>query len=68
MKTTKVFKCGHSPTAKLSKNFNKADNRKQVLGEIPRNLSHVFELLGNFPDDFFSEGRKDLPSQARDFE
>ena len=75
MKTAKVFKCGNSQAIRLPKEFQ--FNCKEVeiikkghsliLREKPKNLKHAFELLTNMPKDFFSEKRKDLPPQERDF-
>jgi len=37
-----------------------------IIREIPQNICKAFELLQTLPDDFFAEGRNDLPPQKRD--
>lgn len=75
MKIAKVFKCGNSQAIRLPKEFRLTCSEVEIikkgdsliLREKPKNLKRAFELLTSFPDDFFSEGRKDLPPQERDF-
>lgn len=75
MKTTKVFKSGNSQAVRLPKEFQlKGEeveifkrNGDVVIREIPKNLARAFELLTQLPNDFFAEGRKDLPPQKREF-
>lgn len=75
MKTTRVFKCGNSLAVRLPKGFHLSSDEVEifrrdkeiVIREIPKNLTQVFELLTQFPADFFPKGRKDTPPQDRDF-
>lgn len=75
MRTTKVFRSGNSQAVRLPKDFQfDSDeveivkrNEEVVIRAIPKNLSGAFNLLTQLPDDFFSEGRVDLPPQERDF-
>jgi antitoxin VapB len=41
-------------------------NNELVIREISKNLVSAFELLTQITDDFFAEGRKDLPPQKRE--
>ncbi len=76
MKMAKVFTSGNSQAVRLPKEFQfhskeveifkRGDNI--ILHEKPSNLKHAFELLGSLPEDFFSDARKDMPPQDRDFE
>ena len=75
MKTTKVFKSGNSQAVRLPKEFQLNGEKVEifkrngdvVIREIPKNLARAFELLTQLPNDFFAEGRKDLPPQKREF-
>ena len=75
MKTTKVFQSGHSQAVRIPKEFHiMADeveifrqNGDLVLRPKPQNLKKAFDLLTQFPDDFFKEGRDDSPPQEREF-
>ena len=75
MKTTKVFKSGNSQAVRLPKEFQLNGEKVEifkrngdvVIREIPKNLTRAFELLTQLPNDFFAEGRKDLPPQKREF-
>ncbi|OGT44542.1 MAG: virulence factor [Gammaproteobacteria bacterium RIFCSPHIGHO2_12_FULL_37_34] len=75
MKTTKVFKSGNSQAVRLPKEFKLNGAEVEifkrcgdvVIREIPKNLARAFELLTQLPNDFFAEGRKDLPPQKREF-
>jgi antitoxin VapB len=71
----KVFKCGNSQAIRLPKDFQfeskeveifKRDN-DIIIRNIPKNLNRAFEILSQFPDDFFQEGRIDNPPQKRKF-
>ena len=74
MTTTRVFKSGNSQAVRLPKEF--AVNSKVleifrrgdeiVLREPSKGLARAFELLANLPDDFFVEGRQDMPPQHRE--
>lgn len=75
MKITKVFKSGNSQAVRLPVGSQVASeeveifkrNNEIVIREIPRNLSRVFQLLTQFPDDFFANGREDSSPQERNF-
>lgn len=75
MYITKVFKSGNSMAVRLPKEFQIKSGAVEILQrdgeiiirEIPQNLSSAFELLTSLPEDFFSDGREDLPPQERDF-
>ncbi len=76
MKMIKVFQSGHTQTVRLPKDFQfhsseveifKRDN-EVVLREKPKDLSEAFQLLTTISEDFFQDGRKDIPPQGRDFE
>ncbi len=75
MHTTKVFKSGNSMAVRLPKEFELPEGTVEILQrddeiiirKIPKNLTAAFTLLTSLPDDYFAEGRKDLPPQDRDF-
>lgn len=74
MRLTKVFKSGNSQAIRLPKDFNLQGNEVEIfkrnneiiIREVPKNLARAFELLSQMPDDFFADGRKDLPPQERE--
>lgn len=74
MKTTKVFKSGNSQAVRIPKELQIQGDEVEIfkkngdiiIREIPRNLARAFEIFSQFPDDFFSEEREDLPPQERD--
>lgn len=75
MMKTRVFQSGNSQAVRLPKEFQLQSHEVEifkqngdiVIREIPTNLARAFELLTNFPADFFAKGRKDLPPQERKF-
>lgn len=75
MRTTNVFKSGNSQAVQLPKDFQfKSDvvlifkrNGDVIIREKPKNLAAAFEMLTRLSDDFFAEGREDLPPQEIDF-
>lgn len=75
MKMTKVFKSGNSQAVRLPVGFQVSSdeveifkrNDEIVIRERPKNLAKAFELLTQFPDDFFEEGRDDALPQEREF-
>lgn len=75
MRLTKVFKSGNSLAVRIPKDFNLhcdsveifKRNGDIIIREIPQNLAKAFELLTQLPDDFFEDGREDLPPQEREF-
>lgn len=74
MTTTRVFKSGNSQAVRLPKEFAVKSKVLEifrrgdeiVLRESAKGLSRAFELLSNLPDDFFAEGRQDMPPQHRE--
>ena len=74
MTTTRVFKSGNSKAVRLPKEFAVKSKVLEifrrgdeiVLRESAKGLSRAFELLSNLPDDFFAEGRQDMPPQHRE--
>lgn len=74
MTMTKVFKSGNSQAVRVPKEFHLNSDRVEifkrnndlVIRELPQNLSNAFVLLTKLPDDFFADGRQDLPPQERD--
>jgi antitoxin VapB len=75
MRVAKVFKSGNSQAIRLPKDFQFKGSEVElfkrdgevVLREIPKNLAKAFELFTQLPEDFFADGREDLPPQERDF-
>lgn len=74
MTMTKVFKSGNSQAVRVPKEFHLNSDRVEifkrnndlVIRELPQNLSSAFVLLTKLPDDFFADGRQDLPPEERD--
>ena len=74
MTTTRVFKSGNSQAVRLPKEFTVRTKELEilrrgdeiVLREPAKGLARAFELLSNLPDDFFAEGRNDIPPQHRE--
>jgi antitoxin VapB len=74
MRKAKVFMSGNSQAVRLPRDcqFNSHEvliekkGGKIILWETPKNLSNAFNLLTRLPDDFFSNGRQDLPPQERE--
>ena len=74
MTTTRVFKSGNSQAVRLPKEFYVNSKVLEifrrgdeiVLREPSEGLTRAFELLANLPDDFFAEGRQDIPPQHRE--
>jgi len=72
--TTRVFKSGNSQAVRLPKEFAVKSKVLEifrrgdeiVLRESAKGLARAFELLSNLPDDFFAEGRQDMPPQHRE--
>jgi antitoxin VapB len=74
MATARVFRSGNSQAVRLPKEFRLRSKEVEilrrgdeiVLREKGKGLARAFEILANFPDDFFAEGRQDVPPQRRD--
>jgi antitoxin VapB len=75
MRIAKVFKSGNSQAVRLPKEFQFAceeveifrEGSNLVIRERTKNLGKALKLLTQMSDDFFSEGRKDIPPQDREF-
>lgn len=75
MRTTRVFMSGNSQAVRLPVDFQFSADEVEifrrrdevVIREKPKNLARAFNLLTEFPSDFFIEKRQDDISQARDF-
>jgi antitoxin VapB len=74
MRMAKVFMSGNSQAIRLPKDFQfhskevaitKRGN-KLIIWEMPENLAKAYHLLTSLPDDFYEEGRIDLPPQERE--
>lgn len=74
MYLAKVFKSGNSQAVRLPKNFRVDVEELEifqrgdelVLKKPTKDLMRAFDILSHFPDDFFAEGREDLPVQERE--
>ncbi len=74
MPQTRVFKSGNSQAVRLPKEFRVDCEELEIFrrgDEIvlrpPRNnLAAAFDALAGIGDDFFEEGRQDLPPQDRE--
>jgi antitoxin VapB len=74
MRKTKVFRSGNSQAVRLPKEFQIAETEVEIyrreeeiiLRKKPKNLVRAFELLVSMPEDFFAEGRTDIPPQPRE--
>ena len=70
----RIFKSGNSQAVRLPKQFRFRVNEVEILrrgGEVvlrepKRNLGQAFAVLGDMPDDFMAEGRRDETPQKRD--
>lgn len=70
----RVFKSGNSQAVRLPKAFRVDVDELEifqrgdelVLRKPVQDLSRAFEILTQLPDDFFAEGREDLPVQERE--
>ncbi|TEU25009.1 antitoxin [Alkanindiges illinoisensis] len=70
----RVFKSGNSQAVRLPKAFRVDVDELEifqrgdelVLRRPASNLEQAFKILTDLPDDFFAEGREDLPLQERE--
>lgn len=70
----RVFKSGNSQAVRLPKAFRVDVDELEifqrgdelVLRKPASNLEQAFKILTDLPDDFFAEGREDLPLQERE--
>jgi antitoxin VapB len=73
MTTARVFKSGNSQAVRLPKQFRLDVPEVEifrrgdeiVLKAKPKGMTSAFHLLAGMPDDFFPDGRSDLPPQKR---
>ena len=74
MMTARVFISGNSQAVRIPKQFQFTCDEVEIFkrgGELvfrekPKNLAKAFELLTSLPENFFAEGRGDLPPQDRE--
>ena len=74
MAITRVFRSGNSQAVRLPKEFSVNSKELEifrrgdeiVLREPEKGLARAFELLADLPDDFFADGRQDIPPQHRE--
>jgi antitoxin VapB len=72
--TTKVFRSGNSQAVRIPREFQFDTDEVEIerrgdeiiLRRPVRSLREAFESLAALPDDFFAEGREDLPPQSRE--
>ena len=74
MAKAKVFRSGNSQAVRIPREFQFDTDEVEierrgdeiVLRRPVRNLRGAFDALAALPDDFFAEGRQDLPPQSRE--
>ena len=74
MAKTKVFRSGNSQAVRIPREFQfdtdevEIERRgDEIVLRLPAsNLRSAFDALAALPDDFFAEGREDLPPQSRE--
>ena len=74
MTIARVFQSGNSQAVRLPKGFRFDVDQVEifrrgdevVLRPISINAAAVFDTLAQLPDDFFAEGRDDLPPEERE--
>jgi antitoxin VapB len=74
MATARIFKSGNSQAVRLPKKFRLKGpdveifrrGNEIVLRERAGGLARAFDLLADMPEDFFPDGRNDLPPQRRE--
>jgi antitoxin VapB len=74
MAKAKIFKSGNSQAVRLPKEFRFDAKEVEifrrgddvVLRKPKRSLSRALAILREMPDDFFAEGREDLPPEDRE--
>jgi antitoxin VapB len=74
MATAKVFRSGNSQAVRIPREFQFDTDEVEIerrgdeiiLRRPVRNLRSAFDALAALPDDFFAEGRQDLPPQSRE--
>lgn len=74
MTTIKIDRTGESQSVRLPEGFQFDVDEVEILrrgDEIilrkkPENLREAFDLLASMPEDYFDEGRRDPPPEARE--
>jgi antitoxin VapB len=74
MAKTRVFRSGNSQAVRIPREFRFDTDEVEIerrgdeiiLRQPVLNLRRAFDALAALPDDFFAEGRQDLPPQSRE--
>jgi antitoxin VapB len=74
MTTTKVFQSGNSQAVRIPREFQfnvaEVEIERQgdtlILRPLAYSLAAAFAALADLPDDFYAEGRADVPPQSRE--
>lgn len=74
MAITRIFQSGNSQAVRLPKEFRFEVDQVEIfrrgneiiLREHPVDGTDVFDALADLPEDFMSDGRQDIPPQARE--
>jgi antitoxin VapB len=74
MTTTKSARTGVSQSARRPEGFRSDADEAEISGrgdavmlcEKPETLRPAFDLLASMPDDYFADGRQDLPPETRE--
>jgi antitoxin VapB len=74
MAKAKVFRSGNSQAVRIPREFQfdtdeveiERRGNEIILRRPVHNLRGAFDALAALPDDFFAEGRQDLPPQSRE--
>ncbi|MBU2806834.1 MAG: type II toxin-antitoxin system VapB family antitoxin [Acidithiobacillus ferrooxidans] len=74
MAIARIFQSGNSQAVRLPKEFRFEVDQVEIfrrgneiiLREHPVDGAGVFDALADLPEDFMSDGRQDIPPQARE--
>ncbi|MBU2732539.1 antitoxin [Acidithiobacillus ferridurans] len=74
MAIARIFQSGNSQAVRLPKEFRFEVDQVEIfrrgneiiLREHPVDGTDVFDALADLPEDFMSDGRQDIPPQARE--
>ena len=74
MAIARIFQSGNSQAVRLPKEFRFGVDQVEIfrrgneiiLREHPVDGTDVFDALADLPEDFMSDGRQDIPPQARE--
>jgi antitoxin VapB len=74
MAIARIFQSGNSQAVRLPKEFSFEVDQVEIfrrgneiiLREHPVDGTDVFDALADLPEDFMSDGRQDIPPQARE--